>query len=435
MKKALTHISLESANAGKLDQLSPLADEYLRVCQLYVDQMIGEGVRQPNKYADLPQIETRLSARWQRCAWQQGCGIVQSWFSNGRKNPPVLKQINIQGNANVIRLERSKKSGYDYWLRVSTLRKGKPVYLPVKLHKYAKETIEDWKKLSSGVRLNRQGKRWYATFTVEKSNAKEKRIERVVGVDIGIKSTVATSDGQEIGQFSEQLKLKLGTEHEEFRRKQKLNACLRAKGLPEIGYGNRKVEAFSRNEINRALNRLIDELAAEPGVAVAKERLSVAEMKFKSREMNRLLRTAQLGYIEQRLEFKLNEAGIRYRSVQPAYSSQRCQACGFTLRENRKSQAEFECLFCGYRDSADVNAAVNLAERFGDDELNKLHFRNVMNLLAKRFLQVHPRACGTTRGDGRSPSSGLDAESGCTSPAGMQPLSPVKTGNTFPYSW
>ncbi|MCW5968601.1 MAG: hypothetical protein KIT57_08810 [Blastocatellales bacterium] len=92
------------------------------------------------------------------------------------------------------------------------------------------------------------------------------RIERVVGVDIGIKSTVATSDGQEIGQFSEQLKRKLGTEHEEFRRKQKLNACLRAKGLPEVGYGNRKVEAFSGNEINGALNRLIDELAAEPGV-------------------------------------------------------------------------------------------------------------------------------------------------------------------------
>ncbi|MCW5970892.1 MAG: hypothetical protein KIT57_20500 [Blastocatellales bacterium] len=71
---------------------------------------------------------------------------------------------------------------------------------------------------STGVRLNRQGKRWYATFTVEKPNAKEKRIERVVGVDIGIKSTVATSDGREIGQFSEQLKRKLGTEHEEFRR-------------------------------------------------------------------------------------------------------------------------------------------------------------------------------------------------------------------------
>jgi putative transposase len=433
MKKALTHISLELANPAKLEQLEPLAEEYLRVCQFYVDHLIAEGARKPKEYADLPRIETTLSARWQRCSWQQACGIVQSWFSNERTNSPVLKKISLQGNANVIRLEKSKKPEYDYWLRVSTLVKGKPVYLPIKLHKYATETIAEWEKLSSSVRLNKQGGRWYATFVVEKPDAKEKKIERVVGVDIGIKSTVATSDGQEIGHFSDRLKRKLEGEHEQFRRKQKLNACLSANGLPEVEYRNRKVEAFTRNEINCALNQLIDELVAEPGVAVAKERLSVAEMKFKSREMNRLLRTAQLGYIERRLEFKLNEAGIRYRSVQPAYSSQQCQACGFTLKENRKSQAEFECLFCGYRVSADVNAAVNLAERFGDDELNKLHFREVKGLLAKRFLQAHPQTCGTTCHDGRSPSSGLDAESTCTMPSAMQPLSPVNARNIFPY--
>lgn len=434
MKKALTQISLELANPGKLQQLEPLAEEYLRVCQFYVDHLIASEARKPNEYARLPQIETALSARWQRCCWQQACGIVGSWFANSRTNPPILKRISIQGNANVIKLEESKSPEFDCWLRVSALEKGKPVYLPVKLHHYAKETIEEWDKLSSSVRLNKQGQRWYATFVVEKPGAKEKKIERVVGVDLGIKSTLATSDGQEIGHFSQKLKQKLECEHEQFRRKQKLNACLRAKELPEVEYGNRKVEAFARNEINRALNQLIEELAGEPGVAVAKERLSVAEMRFKSREMNRLLRAAQMGYICRRLEFKLDEAGIRYRSVQAAYSSQQCSACGFTLRENRKSQAQFECLLCGYRGSADVNAAVNLAERFGDDQLNKLHFRDVMGLLAKRYLQAHPPACGRTRHDGRSPSSGLDAESTCTTPSEMQPLSLVKTGNIFQYS-
>lgn len=81
-----------------------------------------------------------------------------------------------------------------------------------------------------------------------------------------------------------------------------------------------------------------------------------------------------------------------------------------------------------------MNAAVKLAERFGDDQLNQLHFREVMGLLAKRFLQAHPPACGRTRHDGRSPSSGLDAESTWTRPSEMQPLSLVKTGNIFQYS-
>ncbi|MCW5970708.1 MAG: hypothetical protein KIT57_19575 [Blastocatellales bacterium] len=222
MKKALTHISLESANAGKLDELSPLAEEYLRVCQLYVDRLIGEGVRQPNKYADLPKIETMLSARWQRCAWQQACGMVQSWFSNGRKNPPVLKQINIQGNANVIKLEQSKKSGYDYWLRVSTLVKGKPVYLPVKLHKYAKAMIKQWEKLSTGIRLNRQGKRWYATSPSRNRNAR-RRESIASSVDIG---SNPPSPPPTVGRSAniEQLK-RWEPSTKEFRRKQKLNAC------------------------------------------------------------------------------------------------------------------------------------------------------------------------------------------------------------------
>jgi len=50
---------------------------------------------------------------------------------------------------------------------------------------------------------------------VEKPDAKEKKIERVVGVDIGIKSTVATSDGEEIGHFSDRLKRKLGAGFQE----------------------------------------------------------------------------------------------------------------------------------------------------------------------------------------------------------------------------
>lgn len=160
MKKALTQISLELANPGKLQQLEPLAEEYLRVCQFYVDHLIASEARKPNEYARLPQIETALSARWQRCCWQQACGIVGSWFANSRTNPPILKRISIQGNAKVIKLEESKSPEFDCWLRVSALEKGKPVYLPVKLHHYAKETIEEWDKLSSSVRLNKQGQRW-----------------------------------------------------------------------------------------------------------------------------------------------------------------------------------------------------------------------------------------------------------------------------------
>jgi len=56
---------------------------------------------------------------------------------------------------------------------------------------------------------------------------------------------------------------------------------------------------------------------------------------------------------------------------------------------NRRSQAEFHCLWCGFEANADENAARVIAERFGDDELNALSFRDVETVLATRFMRRH----------------------------------------------
>ena len=101
-----------------------------------------------------------------------------------------------------------------------------------------------------------------------------------------------------------------------------------------------------------------------------------------------------------RIEVILDERAMRYRSVQPAYSSQQCSHCGFSFKLNRRTQAEFRCLWCGFSANADENAARNLAERFGDLELNRLSFRAVEAVLAQRFLRRLP--------DARSVSAGLD---------------------------
>lgn len=40
-----------------------------------------------------------------------------------------------------------------------------------------------------------------------------------------------------------------------------------------------------------------------------------------------------------------------------AYSSLECCNCGRSVKENRKSQAEFHCVSCGHEDHADRQAA------------------------------------------------------------------------------
>ena len=61
--------------------------------------------------------------------------------------------------------------------------------------------------------------------------------------------------------------------------------------------------------------------------------------------------------------YKLEQA-LAYKTtvhkVAPHYTSQRCNRCGTTNRENRKTQSEFRCVGCGHLDNADINAAKNI---------------------------------------------------------------------------
>ncbi|MBA3490186.1 MAG: IS200/IS605 family element transposase accessory protein TnpB [Longispora sp.] len=70
---------------------------------------------------------------------------------------------------------------------------------------------------------------------------------------------------------------------------------------------------------------------------------------------------AQLGGY---LAYKAKRAGIALVMVDPAYTSQTCQECGYVDRKNRPNQATFICRACGVVAShADIAAARVIASR------------------------------------------------------------------------
>jgi putative transposase len=74
--------------------------------------------------------------------------------------------------------------------------------------------------------------------------------------------------------------------------------------------------------------------------------------------LNRGIGKAGWGLLVRRLEDK---APGRVERISPAYTSQRCSACGHVDRNSRESQARFRCTACGHTLNADVNAARNIA--------------------------------------------------------------------------
>jgi putative transposase len=74
--------------------------------------------------------------------------------------------------------------------------------------------------------------------------------------------------------------------------------------------------------------------------------------------LNREILRSGWGLLVRRLEDK---APGRTQKIRPAFTSQRCSACGKVDPKSRESQAVFRCTTCGYSCNADVNAARNIA--------------------------------------------------------------------------
>jgi transposase len=74
--------------------------------------------------------------------------------------------------------------------------------------------------------------------------------------------------------------------------------------------------------------------------------------------LNREILRSGWGLLVRRLEEK---AASRVEKIKPAFTSQRCSACGHVDAKSRESQARFVCTACGFACNADVNAARNIA--------------------------------------------------------------------------
>ena len=79
--------------------------------------------------------------------------------------------------------------------------------------------------------------------------------------------------------------------------------------------------------------------------------------------LNRSLLDVSFSEFVRQLEYKSKWRAKEVVKVDAKYTSQTCNRCGHVSKENRKSQAKFKCVECGYKENADVNAAQNILAR------------------------------------------------------------------------
>jgi transposase len=433
---AITHIRLSDPNASKLAQLDALADAYLHLCQAYTTAFCTDV--EPNKFADA-WLSSPLSARWQRVVIQHAAGIAQSWRTNRERahqaylddlsdyqaqadpqhpsptlrewQTPTLKQRVIQANTNVVALEPSEDSTFDYWLRISTLDKGTPIRLPVKLAAYHRRRLAG-KRINTSLTLTRKANDWWLTLTVDEQVAATTTDESpIVGVDVGIANFLTTSTGKHYGSFHGKLARRHKLDREKRRRKAKLRACLKKKGVTRLpSLTNQRLARHVRQEINRAVNAFY---ADHAGDQVAYEALSVRTMRFKARRANAYLYASNLAHLPRQIAWGAKKRGQRARASWAAYSSQACSRCQFISRANRPTQQRFCCQACGFQLNADVNAAINHQARFDDPQMQACRSKEAVKALLDArhvaFVQSQDRRSRSSR---REPAFGCESISG-----------------------
>ena len=111
--------------------------------------------------------------------------------------------------------------------------------------------------------------------------------------------------------------------------------------------------------INHAWSKYVVDVAVRNGCGV----IQMEDLSGITVDKDRFLRNWTYYDLQQKIEYKAKEKGIKVVKVNPKYTSQRCSECGCICKENRPDQKTFKCVSCGYSTNADFNAARNIATK------------------------------------------------------------------------
>jgi putative transposase len=76
--------------------------------------------------------------------------------------------------------------------------------------------------------------------------------------------------------------------------------------------------------------------------------------------LNRSILDQGWAEFRRQLEYKMLWAGGQVLPVRPENTSRTCPQCGHVSKDNRKSQATFACVKCGFTENADLVGAINI---------------------------------------------------------------------------
>lgn len=337
--------TLKFSNDGKLEYLEQLFQDYQADLQDYID-LIWEG-KLPLKILmsskNLPALRCKHS-QYKSIIYKQASEIIRSQRNKKIKTKPEVKNISIILTENLVKYSTNAKS-FDEFIQLTLPYKkdnSKWNYLsirvPIKQHKQSLK-FKDWTRKKS-VQLRKINGNFYLTFFYEKEQPAKKEQGASLGIDIGYKKLIATSDNQVLG-------------------KEMIQVYDRISRKVQGSKNFKQSLKFRDYEINRICNEL--NLSQVSNLYIEALKNVKHKSKF-SKKFNHKLQRWSYQKATVKIERLCEEQGIELVKVSPAYTSQTCSKCGFVDSHSRKGET-FECTNCKIILDADYNASLNILHR------------------------------------------------------------------------
>ena len=340
---------------------SRLADLYNRVWGSAVswydaNHSVNAAAAQKALYYSLRARFPQLPAQFVCNALRDAAGAVRSWNSNhprlrwslraSRKRPTVrfdLRTMGLRGNL----LTLSSMHGLK---RQRFLLPSIPAWFD---ERYPERRLQ---AVTLVLDPNDLVTRLTLTFRIPKAEPVE---GRVLGVDLGMHALYKDSEGGEYRYPRVQrVRRRYAYDRRTLQEKGTRSAHRRLKAM------RHREERFIRDVNHRASKRL----ANTPNVSViAFEDLAYIRRQARKgaktgRRRRNMLNQWPFAQLQEFTAYKAARNGVRTMMVNPAYTSQKCNRCGYVDARNR-DHARFDCLRCGHNDNADHNAALNIRDR------------------------------------------------------------------------
>ena len=223
------------------------------------------------------------------------------------------------------------------------------------------------------VTVSRKCGKWYISVQTEFEQKTPQPKGGEIGIDIGIVRFATLSNGEHFEPINafKNLKGKLVKLQKQFKHKTKFSKNWQ-KLKAKIAKLHHKISNIRKNYLHQISSQIsqshaivyVEDLQVTNMSKSAKGDVEQHGKNVKQKSgLNRMILDQSWFEFRQQLDYKLLWNGGHLVAVPPQNTSRTCPCCGYTAKENRQTQADFECVECGYTENADVAGAINILRR------------------------------------------------------------------------